>query len=266
MSLNKSYLSALLTTAIFSIGTSGLLAETFVLKNGEVLDGAAVRSVGRTLSIKLPERGMRQLPISDVEQIEIELASGDQAVGTLIGWSTRGYDILVDDRQFSIKNGKIIRDIAFREEPSESVEVDHGIGGPRIAVAKTARSVTQNAVDAAKIETTTSLPVLSVSSEPIHEDASEAVFRLALSKATSGPVVIIYSVMDRAAKAGDDFRNHSGVATIGAGKTSVDVRIPIIDDDIAEPDEEFTFFLSIDPEAARIEDRYFIATITDDDS
>ena len=266
MPLCKSYLPALIVTAILSIGTSGLLAETFILKNGERLDGAAVRAIGGTISIKLPGRGMRQLPVSDVEQIEVRLATGDPIAGTLIGWSTRGYELAVDDRQLTIKNGEITKDIALREEPTNSVGNSQGIGGPSLAVAKPLATVEQDDADASAVEATASLPVLSVSSDPIQENVSEAVFRLTLSEAASRPVVAIYSVLDRAAKAGDDFHNNSGVATIGAGQTSVDVRVPIIDDDIAEADEEFSFFLSVDPSIAVIEDRNYIATIIDDDT
>jgi hypothetical protein len=39
----------------------------------------------------------------------------------------------------------------------------------------------------------------------------------------------------------------AGVAMIEAGELSVDVGIPVIDDDLAEANESFSLFLTVDP-------------------
>ncbi|MGI9488277.1 MAG: hypothetical protein ACR2RF_20840 [Geminicoccaceae bacterium] len=58
-----------MAVALLLAMTSPSLAETFVLANGEVIKGTAVRSLGKTLSIKYEGAGMQQVPISSIERV-----------------------------------------------------------------------------------------------------------------------------------------------------------------------------------------------------
>ncbi len=106
LSLRLGMVAALLFTV-----TSPSLAETFVLANGEVINGTAIRSLGRTLSIRYEGAGMRQLPISSVERVEIPKADGGIVSGRLIGWSNGTYRLSTDDQgevAVSVENGVAI--------------------------------------------------------------------------------------------------------------------------------------------------------------
>ncbi len=93
LSLRHGMMAALL----FAV-TSPSLAETFVLTSGEVITGAVVRSLGKTLSIRYVGAGMRQLPISSVERVEIAKADGGIVSGRLLSWSNGVYRLSTDDQ------------------------------------------------------------------------------------------------------------------------------------------------------------------------
>ncbi len=91
-------------------------------------------------------------------------------------------------------------------------------------------------------------------------------FRLELSAVSDGPVVVIYTAMDGSAISGSDFQRNAGVLTIEAGTKTAEVTVPLIDDDLPEPDEEFRLFLSVDPKVVATGDRNILATIRDNDT
>jgi len=242
-------------------------AEKFLLQTGETIEGTIIRSVGKTLSIKLPERGLRQLPISEVDQVEMTLRSGEQIVGELIAWSSRGYEIQVADRLLSVKDGDLILDVAVNAEPIEDINQNESVGGPRVSLLKPEREQKSERTSRAEpVDASISLPVLTGSSTPVEEGAGEAIVHLDLSKAAPKPVVIMYSVIERSAKNGVDYQDSTGVAIISAGKLGTEVTVPIINDDLAEPDETFELFLSVDPVALSLESRRIVTIVKDDDS
>lgn len=262
-SLFVGLLAAIVTCAI----VPKVHAEKFLLQTGETIEGAIIRSVGKTLSIKLPERGMRQLPISEVDQVEMTLRSGEQVVGELIAWSNRGYEIQVADRLLSVKDGDLIMDVAVNAEPIEDINRNEGAGGPRVSLLKSAGEQKSEGTSRAEpADDLNSLPVLTGSSTPVDEGVGEAIVHLDLSKAATKPVAIMYSVIERSAKNGVDYQDSTGVAVISAGKLDTEVVIPIINDDLAEPDETFELFLSVDPMALSLESRRIVTIVKDDDS
>ncbi len=91
-----------MTAALLIASASPSLAETFILANGEVIEGAIVRSLGNTLSIRNDGAGMRQLPISSVEQVEIVTTDSGVVSGRLVSWSNGIYRLSTDQGEVAI--------------------------------------------------------------------------------------------------------------------------------------------------------------------
>jgi len=71
-------------------------AETFILKNGDVLEGTVVRALGNTLSIKYFGAGMMQVPIKNVQRVEIATEDGGVVSGQVTGWSKGVYRLATE--------------------------------------------------------------------------------------------------------------------------------------------------------------------------
>ncbi len=86
-----------------------------------------------------------------------------------------------------------------------------------------------------------------------------------LSRAVSWPVEIAYETAAHTADADTDFAAESGTVTIPPGDLTVELAIPLVNDDLAENAEKFRIILSIDPETARLTDPLLMAIVLDDD-
>ena len=110
-------------------------------------------------------------------------------------------------------------------------------------------------------------PKISIGDIPVTEGdsgATDAVFTVSLSKASSQAVTVDYTTIDATATAGTDYQLTSGTLTFAPGQTSGTVSVPIIDDIVDEPEE--TFFVNLsNPTNATISDDRGEGTITDDD-
>jgi hypothetical protein len=311
--MHRSTVAGFALLLAFGMGLSEARAETLTLKNGDRLEVQVVRAIGNTLAVKLPGRGMRQLPINAIDQIEIQLSSGEPIIGRLVGWSANVFEVRVDDRLLSVKDGEVLQTVAIREsgakdsvpdeiaeEPADSdiavaiepatdlVKADtastepvapdesepgNGIGGPRIAVqesldgesAVAARDTEDSAVESGGETAIAVLPSLTSTTLPTDENAGEIAIHFVLSEAVDRPIAVLYSAVDGSALSGADFQAQAGVLTIQAGAKSVDVKIPLIDDDQPEELEEFRLFLSVDPNAVSMASRHVTATLRDDD-
>ncbi len=136
--MNRKSVIGALTIAFLTIGYADLRAETFFLNDGEVFDGAVMRSVGKTLSIKLPGLGMRQLPINTIDRVEVTLGSGEAIAGKLVNWSKNVYDLEVGDRRLSVRDGQVVTDVAVDADMtavSAEPQAVEGIGGPEVSLA-----------------------------------------------------------------------------------------------------------------------------------
>ena len=83
-------------------------AETFVMTNGDVIEGKVVRALGGMLAIKLERTGLQRVPISDVQRFEIATKDG-VIVGRLEGWSNGTYRLSTDRGtvEASVENGVV---------------------------------------------------------------------------------------------------------------------------------------------------------------
>ena len=102
------------------------------------------------------------------------------------------------------------------------------------------------------------------------EGAGEVRFAVTLDGPSGAEVTVGYETADPAgssdpvAEAGIDYESASGTLTFAPGEVSQTIRVPVIDDDLDEPDESFALVLS-DPRGATLGRGSALGTILDDD-
>lgn len=107
-------------------------------------------------------------------------------------------------------------------------------------------------------------PTVSVGNGLARENRGEMTFAITLSLPSANPVSVHWKTEDGEAVTGEDYESTAGIASFAPGGTGpVVVRVPIIDDAYAEPNETFSVVLS-DPGNARI-GRAATGGIIDDD-
>jgi Calx-beta domain len=111
------------------------------------------------------------------------------------------------------------------------------------------------------------LPAVRVMAAPdqVIEGSGEIVFTLELSRPIDDLLVVIYSTVDGAARAGADYQASQGILTLPAGATREQFRTALIDDGDAEGDEEFQLFVATNPELTEVAQQWLQVTIHDDD-
>lgn len=110
-------------------------------------------------------------------------------------------------------------------------------------------------------------PSLSISDATVIEgdpNARFAVFTVTLSAASNEYVGFSYTTANGTATAGADYGSTGGNVTFLPGQTSQTISVPIIDDNVEEPDESFSLLL-IQPGNATIADGQGVGTILDND-
>ena len=111
------------------------------------------------------------------------------------------------------------------------------------------------------------LPAVRVTVAPdeVSEKSGEIVFTLELSRPIDDLLVVIYSTVDGAARAGTDYQAAQGILTLPAGVTREQIRTVVIDDDEADGDKEFQLFVASNPELTEVGQQWLQVTIHDDD-
>jgi len=109
------------------------------------------------------------------------------------------------------------------------------------------------------------LPSLVINDVTVNENAGVATLQVCASASSTSPIVFTYTTSNGTAIAGTDYTAVSTTANIPAGQTCVNISIPIIDDILPEPTENFTVNLS-NPTNATIADPQGVVTILDNDS
>jgi hypothetical protein len=113
-------------------------------------------------------------------------------------------------------------------------------------------------------------PTISIADASVEEGDSgttSAIFTVVLSSAMSEPVDLFYTVFGETAQDGMDFETVSGMATLAAFETSVEITVPVFGDVEFELDE--TFVLSVDaviPGAPEPSSAAALGTIINDDN
>lgn len=109
-----------------------------------------------------------------------------------------------------------------------------------------------------------SAPTISIANASATE-ASNIVFTISLSAASSQSITVDWATSDDTALAGTDYTTGSGTVTFAAGETSKTISVTSLTDTTDENDETFTVTLS-NPTNASITTSTATGTITDDDA
>ena len=109
-------------------------------------------------------------------------------------------------------------------------------------------------------------PELSIGGGSLTEGAGGGTMRFAvrLDRASGRTVTVEYETADGTATAGADYTTARGTLTFGAGSTSRTIAVPIADDPLDEPDEQFTVTLQA-PVNATVGVAQATGTIADND-
>lgn len=108
------------------------------------------------------------------------------------------------------------------------------------------------------------VPTLSVNDVTVNENAGNATFTVSLSSAASQNVSFNFATSNGTATAGSDYTATNVNRTINAGSTSTTITVPILEDQLDEPDETFNVTVS-NPINVTIADGTGIGTIVDND-
>lgn len=90
-----------------AITSAAAHAETFFLNDGGVVEGTVLRTLGNTLTIKLDDAGMLQLPVEEIDRIEITVNDGTRVSGSLAWWADRMYVLVTSQGLVEVKDGVI---------------------------------------------------------------------------------------------------------------------------------------------------------------
>ncbi len=115
-------------------------------------------------------------------------------------------------------------------------------------------------------------PTVSVSDESVGEGDGTISLDLTLNfpagtTSAGYDITVPWSTVDGTARAGQDYTTRNSSAVIAAGNTSSTINVPIIDDQLSEPDQTFTVRLGTpSPSAVTVADGTGTATIDDNDA
>jgi len=87
---------------------SAASAATFVLDNGESLEGEVIHATRNTFMVREAIGTIRQLSHGEVERVDITTRDGDVVSGVLLDWRDGVYAIESDGRQFKVDDGRIV--------------------------------------------------------------------------------------------------------------------------------------------------------------
>ena len=107
-------------------------------------------------------------------------------------------------------------------------------------------------------------PSISVSDVTVCESQKQAVVTIKLSAPSTQVVKVTYKSNPKTAHSVQDYWSVKWTLQFAPGCTSLKVKIPIVDDSICEPTEQFELHLS-NPQNATIKDSIAVITIKDDD-
>jgi len=295
----------ILAMILMTAGVQPLRADSFTLKDGAVIEGAVIQATKSSIAIKRAIGGLQLVRLSNIEEVRIDRPGRPSVAGRLIGWTEGVHVVDVGDKIIEMRNGEILSEMpslptdiliadgneaqSFSQRRSEKEQtlaatIEHDDQAdrmaPHLAASPTSLEPTSQpepgadltpAVAPAKVEAAVDAPpgaeddvMISVSAASAQEGES-ILFDLRLSQPLARPLVIAYATISGTAKESADFEAQRGIITFEPGDTAAEVRTTLIDDDVAEGEERFGLFLSVDPALATLSERQVTAIIMDND-
>ena len=225
--------------------------ETFTV----TLSGAVHANIARqTATATIVDNDLRGLGIEDSRAVENAgaLTFGVRLDGASHGPVTFRYE-LVDATALSgsdyVAGGGSL--MFLPGEMSKTIEVeliDDEIDEPeeslKLVVVEVESAFTLNAEATGRIVDDDPEPELAVSDATASEGDGEAVFAVMLGRESGWEVSVDYETVEQSAEEGRDYERVHGTLTIPAGETMGEIRVPVLEDTIAESDETFLLRLS----------------------
>jgi RNase P/RNase MRP subunit p29 len=256
-----------------------VLADTFVLRSGEPIEGAIVEATRNTLVIRRAIGGMHQMSIRGIEEVRIDLAQGERISGQLLGWAEGVYQIRSGGEVIRIGEGRILSRGPLETEPSRTPPPPperRTVETAALPAASAAQRISANGVPAnrANAELPTAeiaaaraaegdggTVALNASVEAAAAGTAGMVFNIELSRPAEQTIVLIYGTVDGTARAGTDYEPQQGVITLAPGSRSTQVRVPLIDRGKPRNGTRFELFLTADPRLVQVVDQRVTAVI-----
>ena len=108
-------------------------------------------------------------------------------------------------------------------------------------------------------------PKIIVAASEAKEDGAALVFDVSLSKPIDIEILLLYSTVDGTAEAGSDYEPLQGSLLLKPGDTSAEVRIPVVDVQLAESDESFELLVTSDMDLEEFQILRAVGTIYDNE-
>jgi RNase P/RNase MRP subunit p29 len=265
--------------AAWAGAADAVLADTFVVRGGEPIEGAIVQATRNTLVIRRAIGGMHQLPIQGIEEVRIDLAQGERIAGQLLSWAEGVYQIRSGGEVIRIGEGRILSRGPLEAEPArtaprrperrkvETAAAPAASPAPKtrakgiVAKDGSAAMPTVKIAAARAAEGDRGAVALNASVDPAAAGTAGMVFNIELSRPAEQTIVLIYGTVDGTARAGTDYEPQQGVITLAPGTRSTQVRVPLIDPGSPRNDARFELFLTADPRVVQVVDQRVTAVI-----
>lgn len=257
-------------TIIMSSVSVDAIADTFIFESGEVLEGSIIRTTNHTVIVRRAVTGgIRQVGRSTIREIRVDTRSGEPVVGRFGGWSEGVYEVHSGQEFIRVRDGQILSTEAMNIKRDAETATSETGGTTKDSESSATKpdaeaAVVRPVVAAGRPQGGAGLRIEGFGT-PAVESESALTFEVKLSRPAEDPVVILFSTLDGTAVAGQDYQQHQGVVTVEAGRISGRLDVRLINDQLAEPDEHFSLFLSVDPKIAELSARHITTTIKDDD-
>ncbi len=259
------------------------LAAEFVAADDSTVLGDIIRFTKSTVTIRPIGGSMIMLAPDAIKQVRYTLDDGSTIEGVLRDWYDGIYVLEVQDALVGAKDGALLQgDLPPRPlKPQEmAIEADAAPALRSKALDETSETpppaeepdpepdarldaaLSPGEADAMDPEDRVKI---TVTADVTSEEAEELVFEISSSKPWPDDIIVLYTTLDGTAEAGSDFESAKGIVRLPAGATSIQLTIPLINDEEAEDDEWLTLFLSSALDVATIPERKVVATIRDSD-
>lgn len=198
------------------------------------------------------------LTSSDLAPVSVSFATADgTAVAPNDYTATSGTVLFVPGDTAEPITVPIVDDAVAEDDETFTIQLSNPVGAT-IAGPQVVGTIVSDDAD----------PTISVADVAVAEgNAGSAMgsITLTLSEVSEKAIGIGYSTTSAGATAGVDYISTSGTASFGAGDLVETVQIPVLGDDVDEPDEGVTLTLT-DEDNLTIADGQGLLTITDDDA
>lgn len=277
-----------------ALKASGANLPKVQLHDGRLMTGRFIKLRAETIILRRPSGGLRSIPMTDIEHLEIGGEDGERLFGRsrlladgtmrweLINSSSQGepqpFVPATDKVAQSEAGGPLIKlsptsvknDLPRAEAMAVRVNDPKVIGEDGLIRKITAQRDRLLAMTSpAQGDGIHNLPSpvrLSVTAAEVSEAEKTLVFQLELSEPTEQTIAIIYTLLSGSATAAADYEHRQGVVIFKPGQQRITLPIVIIDDGDIEETETLKLFMTGDPNMVTIDHRTAEASIRDNDA